>query len=316
MSWLVGLPALGRPLAQGGAVAIGVFDGVHLGHQALVAEAVRWARHQGTPAVALTFDPHPNAVVSPSDAPSLVCTLAHRVERLRALGIDLVVVLPFSRALASLSPEAFIQQVLVEGLGAGAVVVGDDFRFGHRRAGSVETLRAYGAFEVCVVPPVVALGERVSSTRVRQLVQAGELETAQQLLGEPFHWEGIVVRGEARGRTLGYPTANLVPYTNLVCPPDGVYACRAIVQESVYAAAVSVGKPPMFDSAHATVEAYLIDFPATDLYGQVLTLQFLRRLRSQQRFDGVDALRDQMAQDVEQTRAICQMEALPLQHEV
>ncbi len=304
MRWLIGIPRLERPIAPGCALAIGVFDGVHLGHQALIAEAVRWAREHGTSAVALTFDPHPSAVVYPNGAPSLLCTLPHRVQRLQELGIDLVVVLPFTQAVAELSPQAFIQQMLVEGLGVGAVVVGEDFRFGHQRAGDVETLRAIGGFEVCVVPPVEALGERVSSTRVRHLVRAGEMEAVQVLLGEPFQWEGIVVFGEARGRRLGYPTANLDPYTTLVYPPDGVYACRAEVDGRLYPAAVSVGKPPMFESAQVTVEAHLIDFPPRNLYGRVITLQFLKRLRDLQLFNSLDALLDQMEQDVETTRRI------------
>jgi riboflavin kinase/FMN adenylyltransferase len=219
-----------------------------------------------------------------------------------ALGIDVVVVQPFTQAFSQLSAAAFIEQVLVQGLRARAVVVGDDFRFGHRRGGSVATLRDAGAFEVIALPRVLdADGAPISSTRVRELIGAGQLEQAHALLGEPYPWAGVVVRGDGRGRGLGYPTANLMPIEPLLTPPEGVYACWAQLGAEAYPAAVSVGAPPMFENARGRIEAYLIGLPDHDLYGRMLTLRFLKRLRPLQKFESVDALIRQMQQDTEQT---------------
>ncbi|MCX7925095.1 MAG: bifunctional riboflavin kinase/FAD synthetase [Fimbriimonadales bacterium] len=339
MSWVVGVEGLRGAFPDGCAVTMGVFDGVHRGHSALIAATTRWARAHGVPAVALTFDPHPAAVLAPAHRPPMLCPLAHRVERLRQQGIDVVVVQPFTPAFAQLSPEAFIEQVLRRDLNACAVVVGDDFRFGRGRAGSVGTLRQAGVFEVITVDGVLdESGERVSSTRIRELIHAGRLAEANALLGEPLHWTGVATRGDGRGRGFGYPTANLTPIEPLITPREGVYACIANLTPlsplSVngeggntpspftergqgsevafseggegYPAAVSVGKPPMFENARGRVEAYLIDFPDRDLYGRVITLRFLRYLRPQQQFESIDALLGQMARDVEQTRQIAQ----------
>ncbi|MDW8107990.1 MAG: bifunctional riboflavin kinase/FAD synthetase [Armatimonadota bacterium] len=307
MSWTLSVEGLRNAFPEGCAVAIGVFDGVHTGHQVLLQATTHWARAHGVPAVVLTFEPHPAAVLAPAHCPPLLCTLAHRIERLHALGIDWVVVQLFTQAFSQLTAEQFIHEILVLGLNARAVVVGDDFRFGHNRAGSVETLRASGAFEVIPVAGVVdTQGERVSSTRIRELIRAGAIEQANALLGEPLHWTGVVVRGDQRGRKLGYPTANLVPVAPLITPAEGVYACRVQLEGTSYPAAVSVGKPPMFENARGRVEAYLIDFPDNDLYGRVLTVQFLKRLRAQQVFDSIDALQRQMARDVEHARLIAQ----------
>ncbi len=305
MSWVVGVQGAGTALAAGCAVTIGNFDGVHRGHQAIVQRAQAWARQAGVPVVVLTFDPHPSEILRPQNPTPLLCPLAHRVERLLACGADLVVVQPFTLDFSRLSADAFIQQVLVEGLNARAVVVGADFRFGHQQRGDVALLRRDGRFEVLTVPPVLDdHGERISSTRIRQLVQAGALQQAAQLLGEPFCWAGLVVRGESRGATLGYPTANLVAIGRLVRPPEGVYACRAELEGRRYAAAVSVGTPPMFPHSPPLVEAYLIDFPPRPLYGRTLALQFIQRLRPQRKFESLDALVQQMAHDVEQTRQL------------
>ncbi|GIV13786.1 MAG: riboflavin biosynthesis protein [Fimbriimonadales bacterium] len=305
MSWVIGVESLTRAFPEGCVVAIGVFDGVHRGHQALIQKAVQHARAQGLPAVALTFDPHPLQVLSPAHAPPLLCSLRHRLERLRGFGIDLTVVQPFTEAFARLSAGDFVETVLVQGLGARVVVVGEDFQFGAGRSGDVAFLRQDGRFEVLAIAPVVdEKGERLSSTRVRQWVQSGVLDCVHQALGEPFHWEGVVMRGDQRGRTLGYPTANLAPVVNQVCPAPGVYACRATVAGEPYPAAVSVGTPPMFPNARAIVEAYLIGFPDQPLYGRLLTLEFLAKLREQGAFESLEALQQQMAQDVARTEAI------------
>jgi riboflavin kinase/FMN adenylyltransferase len=305
MSWVVGVEGLCGAFPDGCAVTLGVFDGVHRGHAALVEATVRWARAQGVPAVALTFEPHPAAVLAPDQRPPMLCPLAHRVQKLLHLGVDVVIVQPFTQAFSQLSATAFIEQVLVQGLRARAVIVGDDFRFGHRRSGSVQSLRESGAFEVIALPRVRdADGAPISSTRVRELITAGQLEQAHTLLGEPYTWAGVVVRGDGRGRGLGYPTANLAPIEPLLTPPEGVYACWAHLGAEAYPAAVSVGAPPMFAHARGRIEAYLIGLPDHDLYGRMLTLRFLQRLRPQQKFESIDALLQQMQQDTEQAAKI------------
>jgi riboflavin kinase/FMN adenylyltransferase len=305
MSWVIGIEGLRGAFPDGCAVTLGVFDGVHRGHAALVEATVRWARTQGVPAVALTFEPHPAAVLAPDQRPPMLCPLTHRVQKLQRLGIDVVVVQPFTQAFSQLSAAAFIEQALVQGLRARAVIVGDDFRFGHQRSGSVQTLREAGAFEVVALPRVRdADGAPISSTRVRELITAGQLEQAHALLGEPYTWAGVVVRGDGRGRGLGYPTANLAPIELLLTPPEGVYACWAQLGAEAYPAAVSVGAPPMFAHARGRIEAYLIGLPDHDLYGRMLTLRFLQRLRPQQKFESIDALLQQMQQDTEQAAKI------------
>ncbi len=313
---IIGVEGLVGAFPDGCAVTLGVFDGVHRGHRELLQATVAWARAQGVPAVALSFHPHPAAVLAPDRIPPMLCTLAHRVERLHAMGADCVVVQPFTREFAQLSAEAFTEQVLVRALNARAVVVGDDFRFGRGRTGNVDALQRAGAFEVITVGGVRDdTGARISSTRIRELIQAGQLEQANALLGEPLQWTGVVARGDQRGRTFGYPTANLNPLEPLITPLEGVYACRAWLTRDVsdgaqtphaHAAAVSVGKPPMFEHARGRLEAYLIDLPDQNLYGRMMTLQFLKRLRPQQRFESVEALLTQMAQDVEQARQVAQ----------
>ncbi len=305
MNWILSVEGASTALSAGCIVTIGVFDGVHRGHQALLMQTQARARAEGVPAVALTFEPHPAEVLHPHQTTPLLCPLTHRIERLLHYGADLVVVQPFNEPFSRLSAEAFVQEILVERLHARAVVVGIDFRFGHRQQGDVALLQRTGQFEVVIVPPVLDdAGERISSTRIRQLIQRGALEEATRLLGEPFYWAGVVVRGESRGQTLGYPTANLVPLGRLIRPPEGVYACLAHVEGSCYGAAVSVGTPPMFPHSPPMVEAYLLDFPPRPLYGRVIALQFLQRLRAQRKFESLDALVQQMAHDVEETREI------------
>lgn len=321
MNWTIGVEGLVRAFPDGCAVTLGVFDGVHRGHRALLQTTVDWAKAHGVPAVALSFHPHPAAVLAPDRTPPMICAIAHRVERLHALGTDCVVIQPFTREFAQLSAEAFIEQILLKGLNARAVIVGDDFRFGRERTGDVGVLQRTGAFEVITVGGVLdESGARISSTRIRELVVSGDLEQANALLGEPLHWAGVATRGDGRGRAFGYPTANLVPLEPLITPLEGVYACvayltspsplslnkEAVDVRAVYPAAVSVGKPPMFENARGRIEAYLIDFPDQDLYGCVLTLQFLKRLRPQQKFESVDALLKQMAQDVQEARRVAQ----------
>ncbi|HET8645205.1 MAG TPA: bifunctional riboflavin kinase/FAD synthetase [Vicinamibacteria bacterium] len=288
------------------AVAVGNFDGVHLGHQALVAAALDEARAAGgTPAV-LTFDPHPARVLQPGRAPGALMTLEQKTEALAALGIHHVAVLEFTAALAARSASEFARGVLAGTLAARAVVVGADFRFGRGREGDVPALSALGGelgFGVRVVPPVMRGSEPVSSTRVRDALGAGEVEEAAALLGRDYAVDGEVVVGDRRGRTLGFPTANLEPVNELL-PARGVYACRCrLPGGEERPAAVNIGRRPTFDGERTTVEAHLIDF-AGDLYGARLRLSFVQRLREEARFAGLEALRAQIAADVARARAV------------
>lgn len=272
-------------------VAVGEFDGVHLGHREVIA---------GSDTV-LTFEPHPLQVIRPEAAPRLLTDLDAKSELIASLGVQELVVIPFDERFAALSPAEFIDRVLVDRLGATRVSVGENFHFGHRAAGDPALLAADSRFETRVVPLIEVEGEVVSSSHIRGLVLAGEVDTAAHFLGAPFRLRGEVVSGDRRGRELGFPTANIVPDQALVYPGNGIYAARA----DGVCAAVSIGVRPTFGTGRAVlIEAYLLDWDE-DLYGRVLTLEFLRRLRGERRFDSAQALVEQMHRDVEETRAVC-----------
>ena len=276
-------------------VAVGTFDGVHLGHR----EVIRGAD------TVLTFDPHPSMVVAPGGAPKLLTTLERKAELIGALGVQELVIIPFDREFAARQAQAFVDDVLVGALQATHVSVGENFRFGHKAQGDCELLAGDARFETRVVPLLEIDGEVVSSSHIRGLVLGGALDYAGRLLGDPFSATGEVVHGDARGRTLGYPTANLLPRAGFVVPGHGVYACRAHTADgAVHAAATNVGVRPMFVTGRGElIEAFLIDFDG-DLYDQELRVDFLRRLRGERRFDSVDALIEQMARDVDAAREI------------
>ena len=293
------------------AVAIGVFDGVHRGHQEILHQTVREARSQGLMPAVLTFDIHPSELFAPDASPSYVASLERRsrlIER-HGGGIEAVGIARFDRAFAALSPEAFVGEILEARLGARHVLVGADFCYGQGRAGTVTTLLGAGArcgFAVTVVPPVLIDGERVSSTQIRGLVGEGDLPGAGRLLGHPFVLEGTVVTGKQLGRTLGYPTANLSPLgPRLLVPGDGIYAAYALLADGrSVRSAVSVGTNPTTDTdGGRKIEAYLMDGFAEDLYGQPLSLDFREKIRNTQKFDGLDALMVQMARDVDRVAA-------------
>lgn len=294
------------------AVSIGVFDGVHRGHRVVLGRAREVADDLGVPLVVLTFDPHPMAVVRPGSQPPAVATLRHRLELLGRAGADGVLVLPFDQQVAAMSAQAFVDEVVVEALGARVVVVGEDFRFGHRAAGDVAVLAVLGGdrgFETVAVPPVGHDGIRWSSTEVRRRVSVGDVHSAGEVLGHLFELEGPVVVGDRRGRQLGYPTANLAVATGMLVPADGVYAGYLRVLEPglpdpPLAAAVSVGTNPTFDGQAHRVEAFVLDGDGLDLYGKRVAVSLVERLRGQHRFDSVPALLDQMADDVARTRAV------------
>jgi len=297
--------------AAGCAVAVGNFDGVHLGHAALAARLHATGGRLGVPAVALTFDPHPASLVRPGAAPVPLTTPARRAELLLGLGIDAVLVQPADRALIELSAEAFFRRVLRERLRAAAVVEGPDFRFGARRAGDVGLLRDLCAADgvlLEVVEPVV-MGGIVSSSRIRELVAAGDVAAAATLLTAPFRVTGTVVAGARRGAGLGFPTANLAEIATLV-PGPGVYAARTTVRdgEGPHVAAVHVGVNLTFGATVPTVEVHLVGFTG-DLYGRVLDVDFLERLRETRRFDSAHDLKAQLARDVDAAVAVARRDA-------
>jgi riboflavin kinase / FMN adenylyltransferase len=272
-------------------VAVGTFDGVHLGHR----EVIRGAD------TVVTFEPHPAEVLHPESPPPLLTSLPRKAAIVGELGVSEVVIVPFDKTFASRTAAEFADDVLVGALGATHVSVGENFHFGYRATGRPATLAADPRFETRVVPLLETDGEIVSSSQIRSLlVNEGDVRTAGRLLGAPFVSEGEVVRGEQRGRELGFPTANLVPNPRFATPAHGVYACVA----GVHAAAVNIGVRPTFDTKLGElIEAYLLDFSG-DLYGSRLELTFLERLRGELRFDSVDALIEQMERDVQATREI------------
>jgi riboflavin kinase / FMN adenylyltransferase len=275
---------------EGRSVAVGTFDGVHLGHREVI---------RGSDSV-LTFDPHPVSVVAPQHTPKLLTTLERKAELIASLGVKELIVIPFDKEFAMRSAEDFLKDVLVDALGAVQVAIGENFRFGHKAQGDPRLLSADARFQTVVHPLLEVDGEIVSSSHIRGLLLAGDVREANQLLGTPFQLSGEVVHGDERGRELGFPTANLVPDEALACPGHGVYACLADGRP----AAVSIGVRPTFKTGRGElIEAYVLDFDG-ELYGRRLRLEFLERLRGERRFGTREALIEQMHRDVESTRAL------------
>ncbi|MBI3947312.1 MAG: bifunctional riboflavin kinase/FAD synthetase [Armatimonadetes bacterium] len=285
-------------------VTIGMFDGVHCGHQALIRRAQELAAERGIEPLALTFDRHADEVLRPETARPYLTTLPEKVALIRSLGVALVVVARVTPAFLGIRARDFVARYLHAQLHAHAVVVGPDFRFGRGRQGDVHLLksirREFG-YEVAVLDRVVANGDAVSSTLIRRVLTAGEVERAAALLGRPYRLSGEVQQGEEIGRVLGFPTANVSCPPRKILPALGVYVCRAHMGDDSHGAVVNVGRRPTFDGARITVEAHLLGF-CGDLYGRTLTLEFLERLRPEMKFDSPDALRAQIARDVERTR--------------
>lgn len=285
--------------SNGACVTIGVFDGVHRGHQELIRHAVESAGALRTAVV--TFDPNPLEVLRPDQAPTRLTSVERRVDLIRSLGVDDVLVLEFTADLAAVTAPDFITDILQGRLAAERVVIGQGFRFGNRAQGTAETLREAG-LEV-IEYALLGGAQPISSTRVRAEVAAGEVIDAGAMLGRPCEVEGIVVRGEQRGRALGYPTANVAHHPRAAVPADGVYAGYTDVAGRRYPAAISVGSNPTFDATTRTVESYLLDFDG-DLYGQRVRVEFVERLRGMVAFDGVAELVATMADDVARARTI------------
>ena len=284
-------------------VVIGVFDGVHKGHQSILDRAKEIA--DGRKIVALTFDPHPTTVFAPDRAPTLLNTLADRVVLLKIHGADQVAVMKFDEKFAAMSPEDFVNQILIKQLEAGDVIVGANFTYGHKAAGNVETLKVYPEFKVHVLELQADDNTIVSSTRIRAAITAGDVETARLLLSRPHRLDGVVVHGEARGREIGYPTANLGNLEGQTIPADGIYAGWLTVGINRWPAAISIGTNPTFAGVRGRqVEAYAIDQVGLELYDQAATIEFGWHLRETLKFDGLEPLLEQMKKDCDLARKL------------
>ena len=289
-------------------VTIGIFDGVHQGHQRTIGRAVELARERGVPSVVLTFDPHPSEIIRPGSHPPVLTGSRHKADLVEALGVDVMCVLPFTPEFRRLTAEEFVHEVLVERLHVSAVVVGENFRYGEQGAGDVASLTASGRRFGFTVEGLALEGSAdttYSSTYIRSLVDAGDVAEAARVLGREHRVEGLVVRGDQRGREIGYPTANLDLLPWSAVPADGIYAGRLLRRLSrdpeVLPAAISIGTNPTFAGRERRVEAYVLDFTG-DLYGEHVGLSFTARLRETLRFDGVEPLIEQMGRDVARTR--------------
>lgn len=295
------------PAWRGAAVAIGNFDGVHLGHRALIARARELAAAGDALTVALTFDPHPSALLAPARAPRLLTSIERRIELLAEAGVDAVVVEPFTRELAGVAPSAFVDDVVIGPLRARAIVVGYDFSYGQGRKGTVEDLRVHGrhaGIEVAIVAAVTVDGEVAASTKIRNHLRAGELARVERMLGRPWDVDGVVIHGAARGRAIGVPTANIAPEVELAIAP-GIYAVTLGVEGGPPLPAVaSLGTNPTFvEDGGLVLEVHVLDWSG-DLYDRRVRTTFIARLRDELKFDSVEALVAQIQRDIAHARAI------------
>lgn len=287
-------------------VVIGVFDGVHKGHQEVLNRAKVIAGEEKI--IALTFDPHPTSVFAPKHAPTLLTVLTDRIELLKIHNADQVAVMKFTPEFAAMSPEDFVNKILVDQLNATKVVVGKNFTYGHKAVGNVDSLKKHTEFETIVLDLAPSDGEPISSTRIRKLIVAGNVEKARELLTRPHRLDGIVVHGEKRGREIGYPTANLGDLEHQTIPADGIYAGWLTVGIDRWPAAISIGTNPTFEGARGRqVEAYALDQEDLDLYSKRATIEFGWRLRDTLKFDGLGPLLVQMAKDCAQARELTEL---------
>ncbi len=281
-----------------GAVAvIGTFDGVHLGHQAVISQAVAEARNREMPCVLLTFDRHPAAILAPEKCPLAIASLGDNLRQFEKLGVNTAVVLHFDKKLSETTADDFLQHFLIEKIRTSKLVVGHDFAFGHDREGTPEWLQ--GRIETQVIPPFQQEGIRVSSSAVRKAIAEGRMEEATHLLGRAWEIGGVVIPGQRLGRDLGYPTANIARSFHQILPTDGVYAGVCQTPYGPFKSAVSIGLRPTIGDAHRTIEAYLLDYPGKSLYGHSVSLAIDARLRGQENFGSLDDLKEQIARDVE-----------------
>jgi len=295
------------PDRRGGVLCIGNFDGLHIGHQRMLATARQAATAAGVPLTVMTFDPHPIALLRPEAAPAPLMTMPQRIENLAALGVDILLLIQTTPAFLAITAEQFLAQIVQRAIGATHIVEGANFTFGHRALGIVATLQAAApahGYRVTIVPTAEqSLSDMtlvtVSSSLIRWLIQHGRVRDAAKCLGSPFTLRGVVVKGQQRGRTIGFPTANVA--IAQIRPAAGVYAGRAVVDGAAHLAAISVGTNPTFDGTHTTIEAFLLDFEG-DLYAKTIDIEFHHWLRDQEKYAGVDPLVRQLKKDVERTR--------------
>jgi riboflavin kinase / FMN adenylyltransferase len=300
-----GLESLKTPI-EAASVAVGTFDGVHLGHQALMRAACEDAHSHGRQAVVFTFDRHPAEVIAPDKVPGYLSLPDQRIDLIRELGVDDLVIACFDARFREISPEGFLHFVLVGCIGAQAVFVGEDFRFGRNQEGDIDLLReAQGRlrYTLHVLPPVMVGGEKVSSTAIRSYLREGHIGKAKAMLGRPYTLRGVVVEGEKLGRKLGYPTANIEMVREQVVPADGIYAVWVDWKGMRYNGACSIGMRPTVGGTRRTIETYILDFSG-DLYGRTIDLTFVEWLRDELKFDSLSALVEQIGRDVELARDI------------
>ena len=297
----------GLPTDKGTVVTVGTFDGVHRGHWAVLEEIRERARATNRRSVLVTFDPHPLRIVRPEHAPPLLTTPLEKKEILAESGLEYAVFIAFTETLSRYSPRRFVEEILVDRLHVEELVIGFDHGFGRDRSGNADTLREIGAdlgFDVDVVPPVEAGEEAVSSTRIRAAVAAGRMEEARMCLGRPYSIRGVVVRGDGRGKGLGFPTANLeVSTSDKLIPPSGIYAVRGVLKRGTYVGALHLGPRPTFAGSPPSIELHLLDFEG-DIYGEAVRIDFVQYLRPVLPFDSVGALIDQMRADVDLARHV------------
>ncbi len=295
-------PALGF---DGSSVTLGNFDGIHVGHQALIKNAVDDAQRLGLRSAVLTFEPHPLRVLAPERAPKMLLTHKDKMQLLQFLGVDRVVIQQFDLSFAAIGAEEFVRKYLVERLRAKKVWVGKDLRFGKGRAGDIDKLRAWGAqlgFDVGIVEPVMVCGERVSSSRIRELLGVGQVARVQPMLARYYFVSGKVVSGHRRGRELGFPTANIASRAEIV-PCDGIYATLFHLGENILPSVTSIGSNPTFGAGPRTIESYILNFDR-EIYGESVKLSFLARLRGEKNFASVELLIEQIRQDVAEADAL------------
>ncbi len=283
-------------------VCIGTFDGVHLGHRAVIAAAVEGADAQRIPSILLTFDRHPAAVLRPGACPPAIAGVSTNLREFHRIGVSVCALLPFTIEFSHIPAQAFFDDVLVGALRATEIVVGHDFGFGRGREGTPDWLCE--RIKTRIVPPFLVDGARVSSSAIRVAVLEGRVEHANRLLGRPFELGGIVVSGDRRGRALGFPTVNLVRSFDQLVPGNGIFACEAETPFGSFRAAASIGTRPTFGGGERTIEAHLIDYPGNSLYGRSLTLRFLRRIRDELKFESPESLIAQMERDVASVRGV------------
>ncbi|MBC8066315.1 MAG: riboflavin biosynthesis protein RibF [Chlorobia bacterium] len=276
---------------------LGTFDGVHLGHQQVISTAVSRAREKGLPCVLITFDRHPAAVLAPEKCPKAIAPLSSNLKAFESLGVSVALILPFTQSLSETTAQAFLDEVFIGEAKTRHLVVGHDFAFGKGREGTTDWLQA--KIDTEIVPPFEMDGQRVSSSAIRRSIEVGDMIPAKKWLGRPFSLNGIVVAGQRLGRQLGFPTVNLARSYDGVVPQDGIYSGFAHTSLGGFRAAISIGMRPTVDGNHRTIEAYLLNYPGTEIYGTSVDLEFYRRLRNEERFDSLDDLKIQMARDVE-----------------